>query len=296
MRKKLFTLLLAMVASVGTMFAIGGTCGANLTWNLTDGVMTISGTGAMTNYAQPSHTPWYNYRSSISSIVIEDGATSIGNNAFSGCNYLSSVTIPNSVVEMGWNCFEDCRCLTSVTIPNSVTKIGDWAFGGCNYLTSVTISNSATYIGNAAFVDCYDLISIEIPNSVTFIGDNAFRNCSGLTSAMIGNSVTSIGSYAFSGCNKLTSVTCKATTPPTLYDYVFDVYFNDVPLYVPAASVETYKATSQWNNFDVQPINTEAIPSVFGTSANHSHKFFKDGQLIIEKNCKTYTIQGQEVK
>lgn len=293
MRKKLFTFLLAM-ASVGTAFAANGTCGANLTWNLTDGVMTISGTGTMTNYAQPSHTPWYNYRSSISSIVIEDGATSIGNNAFSGCNYLSSVTIPNSVVQMGWSCFQECRCLTSVTIPNSVTNIGSWAFGDCYYLTSVTIGNSVIYINTAAFANCYDLISVEIPNSVTYIGDNAFADCENLTSATIGNSVTNIGTYAFSGCNKLTSITCKATTPPSLGDYVFSMY-TDL-LYVPAESVDDYKAAEQWKNFSkILPINTEAIEDV-NSNKIQGTKFFKDGQLIIEKNCKTYTITGQEVK
>ena len=77
MKTKLFTLLLAVAASVGTMFAESGFCGYDLTWNLTGKVLTISGTGAMFDYYSDT-TPWYSYRSSITTVIIKDGATSIG--------------------------------------------------------------------------------------------------------------------------------------------------------------------------------------------------------------------------
>ena len=207
MKKTLFTLFLALAASVGTLFAESGTCGATLTWDLTGGVLTISGTGAMTDYSDSNHAPWYDNRSSITSVIIENGVTSIGNAAFHGCESLTSVTIPNSVTIIGERAFYGCSSLTSVTIPNSVTSIGYAAFNGCSSLTSVTIPNSVTSIGNNAFCDCSSLTSVTIPNSVTSIGAYAFWGCSGLTSVTIPNSVTSIGYYAFSGCSSLTSVT-----------------------------------------------------------------------------------------
>ena len=200
MRKKLFTFLLAVVASLGTLFAESGTCGENLTWDLTNSVLTISGTGAMYDYHTSRthpYVPWYSNLSSITSIVISDGCTNIGNYAFSDCTNLTSVTIPNSVTSIGSSAFYNCSGLTSVTIPNSVTSIGSSAFYNCSRLTSVTIPNSVTSIGSDAFYGCSSLTSITIPNSVTSIGSRAFYGCRSLTSVTIPNSVTSIGSSAF---------------------------------------------------------------------------------------------------
>ena len=207
MKKKFFTLFFALAASVGTIFAeSSGTCGANLTWTLSDeGVLTISGTGAMTDYS--SSAPWYSSRSSITSVIISDGVTSIGEKAFQYCSSLTSVTIPNSVTSIGSNAFSGCSSLTSFMIPNSVTSIGGGAFSGCSSLTSLEIPNSVTSIGWGTFYGCSSLTSVTIPNSVTSIGDYAFYGCSSLTSVTIGNGVTSIGNSAFSVCSGLTSVT-----------------------------------------------------------------------------------------
>ena len=120
-----------------------GTCGAegnngdNLTWILDDeGVLTISGTGAMANWNWKG-LPWYANKDKIESVVIEDGVTSIGANAFDGCSGLTSITIPSSVTSIGWGAFDGCSGLTSITIPNSVTSIGAYAFRGCSGLTRV---------------------------------------------------------------------------------------------------------------------------------------------------------------
>ena len=230
MKNKLLTLFLALAVSVGTLFAQSGTCGDNLTWTLNNGTLTISGTGVMYNFEYPNYAPWYSSRSSIKTVIIEDGVTSIGNyafywcesltsitipnsvtsigdGAFLGCSSLTSVTIPNSVTSIGDGAFGSCISLTSVTIPNSVTSIGEWAFYYCSSLTSVTIPNSVTSIGNDAFSGCSSLTSVTIPNSVTSIGDGAFRDCSSLTSITIPNSVTSIGNYAFYNCSGLTALT-----------------------------------------------------------------------------------------
>ena len=94
MKTKLFTLFLALAASVGTILAESGTCGENLTWDLTNGVLTISGTGEMENYHiyydVAPESPWYNYRNSINTVIINNGCTSIGNFAFRNCTSLTS--------------------------------------------------------------------------------------------------------------------------------------------------------------------------------------------------------------
>lgn len=154
---------------------------------------------------------------------------------------LDGTSISNSL-------FNGCSSLTSVTIPEIVTSIGTSAFQSCSGLTSVTIPNSVTEIGIGAFNDCIGLTSVTIPNSVTSIGGSAFIFCRGLTSVTIPNSVTSIGMYAFSYCSGLISVTIKATTPPTLGGaYVFD-NTNNCPIYVPAESVDAYKAATNWSS------------------------------------------------
>lgn len=81
MKMKFFTLLFAILASVGTVCADSGTCGKNLTWDLTNGVLTISGTGSMANYNLGS-APWFSWHSNIKTVDIQNGVTSIGSYAF----------------------------------------------------------------------------------------------------------------------------------------------------------------------------------------------------------------------
>ena len=150
--------------------------------------------------------PWSGYSKNIHKIVIDYGATTIGNSAFYNCSSVTSVTISNSVTSIGENAFLVCHGLTSITIPNSVTNIGNSAFEECLSLTSITIPNSVTNIGSFAFRHT-GLTSITIPNSVTKIETGAFECCFGLTSITIPNSVTSIGLGAFEGCTSLTSIT-----------------------------------------------------------------------------------------
>ena len=160
------------------------------------------------NLFNSAYTHFYSDENTrITNLVIPEGTTFIGDNAFNGWSDLISVTIPNSVTSIGSSAFAYCIGLTSVSIGSSVTTIGDEAFSGCTGLTSITIPNSVTTIGDRAFSGCIGLTSITIPNSVTSIGSSAFYDCSGLTKVTIGNSVTSIGSFAFEGCSGLTSVT-----------------------------------------------------------------------------------------
>ncbi len=185
----------------------------------------------------------------LTSITIPNSVTSIGAAAFDGCNYLTSVTIGNSVTSIDDNAFRDCYGLTSVTIGNSVTSIGGGAFNNCSSLTSITIPDSVTVINDYAFNSCISLTSVTIPDSVTSISYGAFQYCTSLTSITIGNGVTSIGNYAFSNCSSLTSVTVEATTPPPLgVESAFDDT-NNCPIYVPSASVDTYKAASGWSTY-----------------------------------------------
>ena len=197
---------LFLLAPATLRAASSGSCGDKVTWTLgDDGVLTIEGTGAMTDYNSMSAVPWYGQ--SFTKVVIKDGVTTIGSYAFCNCTALTDVTIPNSVDSIGKGVFSGCTGLTSVTIPNSVTTIGAETFVSCTGLTSVTLSNSLTSIAGGLFYDCENLANVEIPNSVKSIGKSAFYACYELASVTIPNSVDSIGKGAFAGCTGLTSVT-----------------------------------------------------------------------------------------
>ena len=188
----------------------GGTCGANLTWTLNEdtGVLTISGTGEMWNWGSSSnHAPWYDSRSSITAIVMEEGITTIGSHAFFNCSPVTTITIPAGVTSIGEYAFDSCSGLTSIVIPEGVISIGADAFRFCENLTTVLIPDSVTAIEEETFMNCYDLVSVTIPESVTSIGVKAFYQCSSLRDAVLPEGVMSIGESAFEYCSNLTNVT-----------------------------------------------------------------------------------------
>ena len=181
-----------------------GTCGESLSWTLDDlGLLTISGTGPMTDYNYNQSSPWGKH---IVRVQIEQGVTSIGTGAFTECGSLISVSIPASVARIGGQAFMSCYELPAITIPNGVTRIEDSAFCSCENLAAITVPGSVIDIDSAAFHSCGSLTSVTIENGVVFISDDAFLSCSNLKDVSIPGSVVSIGGYAFSYCASLTSV------------------------------------------------------------------------------------------
>ena len=146
--------------------------------------------------------------------------------------------------------------ITSLNIPSGTTSIGSYVFMYQKTLTSVTIPNTVTRIKNDAFIYCESLSSINIPNSVTRIEDEAFYECYGLTSVTIGNGITYIGFSTFDECPLLTSITINATTPPLIDSSTFNNFSGTI--YVPAASVDAYKAANNWSTYASR---IQAIPS-----------------------------------
>ncbi|MCR5480226.1 MAG: leucine-rich repeat protein [Ruminococcus sp.] len=199
--------------------ATSGTCGENLTWTLSDGVLTISGTGAMTDYGS-SNSPFLD-RTDIQSVVIKSGVTSIGKFVFFRCTGLTSITIPSGVKSIGRSAFEGCTNLKSVIIPGSVTSIDEWAFAECESLESLTLPSSLEEICQYTFVRCKKLKSVTIPNNVKTVGFEAFDRCDSLQSVTIPGSVEIIEPWAFGNCPNLTSVTISNGVKTIDYDAFF---------------------------------------------------------------------------
>ena len=187
------------------------------------------------------------YRGNEKNVVIPDGVTSIGVDAFEYCTEIGCITLPDSVRSIGVSAFKNCRSLncivvnennpnfTSVdgilydkevkklifvpraiedlsTIQDSITSIGDGAFWNYTSLGSLTLMG-ITSIGNYAFYGCNSLSSIIIPNGVTEIGHHAFFGCISLGKIIIPDSVTKIGKFAFIGCTDLSRISVCENNP-----------------------------------------------------------------------------------
>ena len=247
MKKLIFFFALIGVMAFNNALAqtevASGTCGDNLTWVLTeDSVLTISGTGAMTDYNWNT-MPWYSNRTAIKTAVIENGVTTIGDYTFCNCTGLTSVTIPNSVTSIiiGNNVFAFCRSLTSIDVDgNNIVYSSEngilfdkakttlLLYPASKTDTTYTIPSSVTTIGLVAFWNCI-LTSVTIPKSVINIEDYVFQNCLSLTSVINLNPVpVEISTNVFSNVNK-TACTLKVST----------------------SAVSAYQAADVWKEFNV---------------------------------------------
>ncbi|MCD8048774.1 MAG: leucine-rich repeat domain-containing protein [Clostridia bacterium] len=141
-----------------------GTCGENLLWTLDgEGVLTISGSGTMTNYgaAFGVEKPWKEFKEDIVSVEIGNEVTSIGYAAFSYCHNLKNVSIGSGVFSIGKGAFCECTSLTDIVLPESVSHIYEYAFDTCSALKSVTIKNTGRLtIQSNAFDGCSNIADV----------------------------------------------------------------------------------------------------------------------------------------
>ena len=257
----------------------------------------------------------------LTSVTIPNSITSIESFAFKNCQSLNSINIPQSVVfikptafsnsgiyndESNWEdsvlYIGDCliqakRGLTGSYIVKEGTRlIINEAFAGSN-LTDITIPNTVTDIGVGAF-QYSALTSIIIPNGVTKIWAGAFHHCTSLKSVTLPNSITQIQRDAFRDCTALTTVVCEAVQVPDCQHNIFaNIPFLEATLYVPKESLEDYKSAIYWKDFGtilpIAPTGTENTHSKNNNSSSFT-KVILNGQLLILRDGKTYTVMGVE--
>ena len=224
MKKRLLSMILALSMMLTilpvnaiTALAANDSCGANLTYELTPNTddpgtytLTIRGEGAMYDYSS-STVPWNAQKSKITSVVIENGVTSIGNYAFEDCSALKMLDIPQSVTEIGSKAFRACSALTSLALPETVNRIGNTAFQGCSNLETINIPSGVKLIEKDTFHGCEKLNDVTIPTGVTLIGNSAFKACKAFKNIKIPEGVTKIGTNAFEDCTQLETVGIPST-------------------------------------------------------------------------------------
>ena len=195
----------------GPTVIASGDCGTGVTYSLTsDGVMTISGTGAMADF-DPALSD--GNKAVITSIVIGEGVTTIADHAFEECENVESVSIPASVTSIGGSAFSlagTSATTMTVTIAagSNLATIGGDAFSFCSSLETITIPSSVTTIGMRAFV-MSGLTSVTLSDGLKVIDGRAFMRCP-MTTITIPASVTSIGESAFNMCSNLATVTLNS--------------------------------------------------------------------------------------
>ena len=273
------TSLIAMLCMSVNAQDTSGSCGDNATWSYESTTLTISGTGAMDDYAY-GEAPWNAYAETMTSLVIGEGITSIGNNAFAGFEKLNSVqypasgftsigdyafsgakvkqpNLPRTLTHLGTGAFAGSQA-RGVSIPASLKKISDYAFEGCANLDGVSIFEGVEEIGESAFDGCA-FSSITIPSTVKAIGACAFMSNTELESVYISAGVKTIGAAAFQGCTGLKKVGIGGNSKPALGDAVFTEYDGTTPLGIEAFYVPYGVNYDGWGGFDSEKFKTEML-------------------------------------
>lgn len=202
--KAVLTIVAGLALSIVEVSAqTSGTTGS-LSWNYNESSkeLTITGTGAMPDYAL-GQTPWESFKENITGIKLGEGVTSISNNAFCNCVRIEGIDLPNNVTRIGEAAFQSCISLETIALPASVKSIGEGAFEECAQLTTITLNEGLETIDGFAFQECSRLSEVKLPSTLRTIGRWSFGGCAELTSIEIPAGVTRICDNAFSSCSQL---------------------------------------------------------------------------------------------
>ncbi len=188
--------------------------GDTLMWKIDEAswTLTIGGRGRMRDFLLDDVTEaWLVYRDSLRSVIINEGVTSIGNNAFYHCSNIKDITLPESLASIGSGAFKECHCLRDVVVPGGVKTIRFDAFAHCYHLRSCVLLGEVTWLDRYTFARCYELKRVTLPPSLVKIGEFCFLYCRSLEEIAIPEGVTVISKYAFQGCTALRHVTLPST-------------------------------------------------------------------------------------
>ena len=280
-----------------------GNCGENIYWHIDEyNVLNIYGTGEMYDYESFSDAPWYSEAETIEMIVVEEGVTSIGSNAFASCSNCNYISLPLSVISIGASAFDHILSVEysgtraqwfeiiidedneSISYIRRVKAI-DYSFGFCgaergNLTWVEDSSGTLTISGTGAMADyraygSYDFTTdptpfgssaktVLIEEGVTSIGDSAFNDCAFISGVVIPSTVTKIGNRAFEMCYSLESIQIPDGVT-IIGENAFSLCSNLTSITIPS-TVETIGLGA----FSSTAITSVTVPSSLDTIASYT--------------------------
>ena len=284
--KKIFTLFLALVVSMGTIYA--QSTQVDGIWYYFDSETKTAGVTSEYFMVSSYYTDSVVIPSTVTYNGVAYSVTSIGMAAFINCTSLTSVTIPNSITKIEWNAFYNTGIYNNESNwDNGVLYVDNCLIETRGDISSVyTVKEDTRLIADVAFCGNSSLTSVTIPNNVTNIGGGIFGYCKNLQSVVLPENITSLSPgltdvevYGFfEGCSSLSSITLNSTTPPvTDRGYAFEGVDNSIPIYVPCGCVDAYW-NSDWSYFS----NIQELPAEHSISLNTNDS--KRGIVQVDKN------------
>lgn len=294
-----------------------GKCGDNLQWSLSsDGVLTIDGTGKMFDYnSVPPYniSPWY-HNTNITTLIVKEGVTSIGDYAFLGCYKISNISFPNSLTSIGYSAFDPCSGLTEITLPENLIYLGGYSLTSGNF-SSISIPIGITSIEKYTFANCKKLKSVSLPDTLTSIGEGTFNQCTSLDSFNIPKNVVDIGRYAFWNCTSLKHIEIPSGIPQ-INEGTFDNCSSLKSISIPSSVVSIGESAfygcnsledvyfsgtqSQWENISVANYQNTALENAtihYQSTGPEDEKEFTFGRDNLSfLNAAEYYFQGDELE
>ena len=216
------------------------------------------------------------YAKAVRTLYLPAGLVEIGDYALFNARFLGGITIPEGVTRIGISAFEDCRSMDSVVFAgNNVQEIGAWAFYNCHNLSQITIPEGVEEIGTAAFYGCTFLSELTLPSTTKKIAQNGFALCS-----------------------KLQTMYVNALVPPTIEAKTFEDVDRATPVFVPQGTLVRYQADPYWSEF-FNMAEYEAPTGNLTPAANETNalrKVVRNGQVLILRGDKTYTVLGEMIQ
>ena len=196
----------------------------------------------------------------IRDLIIPTGRTDI-NLAFRYCSSLISVTIPEGITSIKSNCFYGCSNLKSIMLPSTLEWIGRDAFCDCSSLISVTIPEGVSEIGMDCFRGCSNLKRITLPSTLEEIGYFAFNNC---------NAIETI----YSNIYRVFALPTDITYFGSKVTFFEQIVYDNAVLYVPAGTKTKYQQIQGWKKFlNIRENTVDITISNAGYSTFYSSQF-----------------------
>jgi len=262
---------------------------------------------------------------SIHTFAIGPNLSLIAQHALNGCYSLTNLYVPDNVQDILYEAFsmvpnvaysegrENRPAAGARTVdgivedPMVYDALDRTILSACSAVAEgyIRVKDGVKTISSDAFHTCFAITTVELPNSVEKVGSDAFEDCDAVETLIIGDGLLSSEMYAFSMKN-LKNVVCKAVTPPDLgMNAFYATKVNTAVLYVPDESVEAYKTANQWKDFGtIMPLSQipdgiiipEGLDPITNDPSAITNKILRNGQVLILRGDRTYTVTGQEVK